>query len=227
METRTPASASPRFDIDARGIGWVTFDDPDRKVNVLTEEVMLHLARVVNAARDAAIQGRTRVVVVWSGKSDSFLAGADVDAIAALEDPAEAERAIRLGQAVFGEIEKLPVPTVCAIHGVCVGGGVELALACRHRVLSDSPRTRIAFPEVLLGILPAWGGTTRLPRLVGLRASLDLLLTGKQADVRIARRIGFASEVFPASLFRAKVEEHALRTLTLPASPPRPRRTLP
>ncbi|MHB1194585.1 MAG: 3-hydroxyacyl-CoA dehydrogenase NAD-binding domain-containing protein [Longimicrobiales bacterium] len=226
MEILKSAAANPDFEIDSRGVGWITLDDPERKVNVLTEDVMRRLARVVETARTAAIDGRARVVVVRSGKRDSFLAGADVDAIAALEDPGEAERAIRVGQAVFAEIEKLPVPTVCAIHGACVGGGLELALACRHRVASDSPRTRLAFPEVLLGILPAWGGTTRLPRLIGLQASLDLLLTGKQVDARKARRIGLVSEVFPAPLFREKVAEYALGTLGRPAGEPRPKRGL-
>ncbi len=226
MQIPKPATANPDFEIDAREIGWITLDDPERNVNVLTDEVMRRLARVVDTARDAAIQGRARVIVVWSGKSDSFLAGADVDAIAALEDPGEAERAIRVGQAVFMAIEKLPVPTVCAIHGTCVGGGVELALACRHRVASDSLRTSIAFPEVLLGILPAWGGTTRLPRLVGLQASLDILLTGKQMDAHTARRIGLVSEIFPVPLFREKVAEYALRTLMLPAKASRPKRRL-
>lgn len=226
METPRPASANPDLEIDARGIGWITFDDPDRKVNVLTEDVMRRLARVVEAVRDAAVHGRVRVAVVWSGKAGSFLAGADLDAIAALEDPGEAERAIRVGQAVFGEVEKLPVPTVCAVHGICVGGGVELALACRHRVASDSPRTRFAFPEVQLGILPAWGGTTRLPRLIGLQASLDLLLTGRRIDALRARRIGLVSAILPTPLFREKVAEYALGTLALPRGAARHERGL-
>jgi 3-hydroxyacyl-CoA dehydrogenase/enoyl-CoA hydratase/3-hydroxybutyryl-CoA epimerase len=226
MEILKAVSAGPVLDIDARGIGWITFDDPGRKVNVLTADVMHRLARAVEAARKAAVQGRVRVLVIRSGKSDSFLAGADLDAIAALEDPGEAERAIRLGQAVFGEVERLPVPTVCAIHGDCLGGGLELALACRHRVASDSPRPGLAFPEVLLGILPAWGGTTRLPRLVGLQASLDILLTGKEMGAHAARRIGLVSEVFPVPSFQETVAEFALHALALPARTSRPKRGL-
>lgn len=210
MVSPTPAAPTPHLDIDPRGIGWITFADPDRKLNVLGEEVMHRFVKAVEAAREAALTGRVRVVVVRSGKADSFLAGADVDAIAALEDPLDAERKIRMGQAVFGALEKLPIPTVAAIHGICVGGGTELALACRYRVVSDDPRTRIGLPEVMLGILPAWGGTTRLPRLVGLRASLDLLLTGKLVDARKARKIGLADEILPAGGFHERVAAFAL-----------------
>ena len=224
METPTPTASNPGFEVDARGIGWITLDDPERKLNVLTEDVMRRFARIVESIHAMALQGRVRVVVVRSGKPDSFVAGADVEAIAALEDPMDAERKIRMGQAIFTELEKLSIPTVAAIHGVCVGGGVELALACRHRVVSDSPKTRIGLPEVLLGILPAWGGTTRLPRLIGLQASLDLLLTGKQIDARKARKIGFAAEVFPSGLFHEEVAGFALGTLDPTAGTSRPKR---
>ncbi len=222
MHEAKPASPSPTLRIDERGIGWITFDDPDRKVNVLTEGVMARLAEVVEETRQAAESGRVKVVVVWSGKADSCIAGADVDAIASIEDPVEAERKVRRGQEIFVAVERLRVPTVAAIHGACVGGGVELALACRHRVLSDSRKTRIGLPEVQLGILPAWGGTTRLPRLVGLPAALDLLLTGKLVDARKARRIGFAGDVLPAEQFAERVADFALRTLDLPEGASRP-----
>jgi 3-hydroxyacyl-CoA dehydrogenase/enoyl-CoA hydratase/3-hydroxybutyryl-CoA epimerase len=226
MDALAPAGTNPSFEIDDRGIGWITFDDPDRKLNVLSEDVMRRLARIIESAHEGAIQGRVRVVVIRSGKPDSFLAGADVDAIAALDDPQDAERKIRVGQAIFMELESLPVPSVAAIHGVCVGGGVEMALACRHRLLSDSPRSRIALPEVMLGILPAWGGTTRLPRLVGLPAALDLLLTGKQIDSRKAKKIGFATDVLPADLFHEAVAAFALQAVDMPPGASRPRRTL-
>ncbi len=224
MDEAKPVSPSPTLEIDERGIGWIIFDDPDRKLNVLTEAVMTRLADVVEETRRAAESGRVKVVVVRSGKPDSCIAGADVDAIASIEDPAEAERAIRRGQEIFLAVERLPIPTVAAIHGVCVGGGTELALSCRHRVLSDSPKTRIGLPEVQLGILPAWGGTTRLPRLVGLPAALDLLLTGKLIDARKARRIGFAGEILPAEQFSQRVAAFALRALDLSPGASRPRK---
>jgi len=226
MDTAPATSPSPTFEIDERGIGWITFDDPERKLNVLTEGVMARLATAVEEGRRAAEAGRVKVVVVRSGKDDSFIAGADVDAIAALEDPVEAERKIHRGQEVFTAVERLPVPTVAAIHGVCVGGGVELALACTHRVLSDSPKTRIGLPEVQLGILPAWGGTTRLPRLIGLQAALDLLLTGKLVDAHKAGRIGFAGDILPAGQFHDRVVAFALGAIDLPPGASRPHRSV-
>jgi len=225
METAKPA-ASPTLSIDERGIGWVTFDDPDRSVNLLTEPVMKRLADVVDDLRTGAESGRVRVVVFRSGKRGTFIAGADVGAIEAIEDPGVAETAIRLGQAVFMDVERLPVPTVAAIDGICVGGGLELALACTHRVVSDSDKTRLGLPEVQLGILPAWGGTTRLPRLIGLRPALDLLLTGKQIDTRKAMRIGLVGRVLPAEMFADQVPAFALETLELPAGSSRPGRRL-
>ncbi|MFQ5537000.1 MAG: 3-hydroxyacyl-CoA dehydrogenase NAD-binding domain-containing protein [Gemmatimonadota bacterium] len=226
MSSPATTAATPRFRIDDEGLGWITFDDPDRKLNVLAEPVMRRLAEVIEEARAAAEAGRVRAVVVHSGKPDSFMAGADIDAIAELEDPHEAETKVRMGQATFSALANLPVPTVAAVHGVCVGGGTEIALACTHRVLSDSPRTRVSLPEVQLGILPAWGGTTRLPRLVGLQAALDLLLTGKAMDARKARRIGFAREVFPAGIFLEQATEFARRAAGMPRHPSRRRKSL-
>lgn len=206
-----PTSVSPAFEIDGDGIGWIVFDDPDRALNVLTEPVMLRLGQALDEARRAGREGRAKVVVFRSAKEASFIAGADVDAIADLEDPVLAESKVKMGQVVFQDAASLPVPTVAAIHGVCLGGGLELALACTHRVVSDHPKTRLGLPEVMLGILPAWGGTTRLPRLVGLQAALDLLLTGKQIDPGKARRIGLVREIFPAALFHEQVRGFARR----------------
>ncbi len=210
-------SASPTFEVDPRGIGWITFDDPDRRANVLTEPVMERLALALTEARSAAADDRIEVVVVRSGKSGSFIVGADVDAIAEITDAQVAEARIREGQAIYMELETLPVPTVAAIHGTCMGGGTELSLACTHRVVSDDDRTKIGLPEVQLGILPAWGGTTRLPRLIGLRPALDLLLTGKPMNARKAERVGFAGQVVPADLFEEAVADFALGAKDLPA----------
>jgi len=210
---------NPTLEIDADAVGWLTFDDPDRPVNVLTEGVMTRLGEALSEAHAAAREARLRALVIRSGKPQSFIAGADIDAIGGIEDPVVAEEQIKLGQGIFNDIAALPVPTVAAIHGFCVGGGVEMALACDHRVLSDWKKTSMALPEVQLGILPAWGGTTRLPRLVGLQAALDLLLTGKKVDARKAKRIGLATEVLPADLFDEKIRGFALqlaRTSTRP-----------
>jgi 3-hydroxyacyl-CoA dehydrogenase/enoyl-CoA hydratase/3-hydroxybutyryl-CoA epimerase len=202
---------NPSFEVDSDKIGWITFDDPDRPLNVLTEPVMRRLGEALDEARAAGREGRAAVVVIRSMKADSFIAGADIDAIAAITDRDVAESKIRLGQAVFNDIASLPIPTVAAIHGACVGGGLELALACSFRILSDSKKTGLQFPEVMLGILPAWGGTTRLPRLVGLQASLDMLLTGRRTDAQKAKRMGIAAEVVPEALFAPKVRDFALK----------------
>ncbi len=215
-ESPSRASVSPTLEIDSDGIGWITFDDAERSLNILAEPVMRRFAETLDSARAAGREGQIKVVVIRSGKTDSFIAGADVDQIAQLEDPSDAERKIRLGQAIFMAVETLPVPTVAAVHGVCLGGGVELALACTHRLLSDSKKTKIGLPEVMLGILPAWGGTSRLPRLVGLQAALDLLLTGKQIDSRKARQIGFAGEVYPEHIFESMVRDFALKVCGRP-----------
>ena len=184
----------------------MTFDDPDRGQNVLTREVLETLENAVAEAEDAAASGTLRALIFRSAKPHSFIAGADVNAIAAVDDSREGAEAARQGQALFGRIAALPAPTVAAIRGICLGGGTELALACDHRVADDGDRTRIGLPEVRLGILPAWGGTTRLPRLVGLSAALDLILTGKPARVSKARRIGLVDRVLP----RQQFEEHCL-----------------
>ena len=192
-----PHTPSPAFEVDADRIGWITFDDPDRPLNVLTEQVMLRFREALAEAREAAQAGRVGAIVIRSGKPDSFIAGADIDVIGGVQDPVLAEQQVIVGQRIYDELAALSVPTVAAIHGVCVGGGLEMSLACDHRVVTDSKKTRLALPEVQLGILPAWGGTTRLPRLVGLQAALDLLLTGRRIDAARARRIGLASSVVP------------------------------
>ncbi|MCY4398926.1 MAG: 3-hydroxyacyl-CoA dehydrogenase NAD-binding domain-containing protein [Gemmatimonadetes bacterium] len=198
---------NPRLDIDADGVGRITFSDPARPHNVLTAEVLRDLDSVVAEAAEAAGKGTLRALMVRSGKPGSFIAGADVNAIAAFAESGDRQagsEAVRQGQALFERIAALPVPTVAAIQGITLGGGTEVALACDYRVSDDGDGTRIGLPEVQLGIFPAWGGTTRLPRLVGLRAALDLMLTGKAARTSKAKRIGLVDQVFPAAQFEER-----------------------
>ena len=209
MKTSHPNAPNPSLSVGEDRIAWITFDDPGRKVNVLAEDVMTRFGELLDEVQGLARQGRLVALVLWSGKG-GFIAGADVKAIEAVGDPVEGAEASRFGQAIFGALDTLAVPSIAAIHGICLGGGVEMALACSHRVASDSPCTRLGLPEVQLGILPAWGGTSRLARLVGLGASLDLLLTGRQVSVSKARRIGLVDEVLPADLFRDQVAAFAL-----------------
>jgi 3-hydroxyacyl-CoA dehydrogenase/enoyl-CoA hydratase/3-hydroxybutyryl-CoA epimerase len=203
----SPPHDNPKLSIDEHGIGWVVLDDPERKMNVLTEPIMRRLSELTEEVNRLAAAGQIRAVVFVSGKPGSFVAGADVDAIAQIHDAAKAETAIRLGQAIFMDVEHITVPTIAAIDGICLGGGTELSLSCRHRVASDSPKTRIGLPEVQLGIIPAWGGTTRLPRLVGLQNALPILLTGEPVSASKAKRIGLVDEVLPAQGFRERVRD--------------------
>ncbi len=200
---------NPRLDIDSAGVGLVTFRDPDRGQNVLTLEVMEALESLVGEAEEAAASGVLRALLFRSAKPGSFIAGADVNAIAAVEDGREGVEAAREGQALFGRIASLGVPTMAAIQGTCLGGGTELALSCDYRVAADDDRTRIGLPEVQLGILPAWGGTTRLPRLVGLSAALGVILTGKALRTSRARRIGLVHRVLPHRQFEERSLEMA------------------
>ena len=192
---------NPRFRIGADGVGEIAFDDPRRSQNVLTKEVMERLDDALAEAEAAVAQGALRALLLTSAKPRSFIAGADVSAIAAVTDADAGEREVRAGQALFSRLAALPVPTVAAVRGVCLGGGTELALACDWRVAASGDDTQLGLPEVQLGILPAWGGTTRLPRLVGLRAALGLLLSGKPASVSKAKRIGLVDQVFPVEQF--------------------------
>lgn len=219
--TSVSASENPALTIDPDGVGWVTFDAPDRTHNVLDESVMTVLGQRLEEARAAAERDELHTLVFISAKPAGFIAGADIEAIAGITDPEDAERKARQGQELFQRIADLPFVTIAAIHGICVGGGLELALACRYRVGSAHADTRLGLPEVQLGILPGWGGTTRLPRLVGLQASLDLLLSGNPVRAEKARRIGLLDDVVPAPGFRAQVQTYARARRE--ATPPMPR----
>ncbi|HLN59566.1 MAG TPA: enoyl-CoA hydratase-related protein, partial [Thermoanaerobaculia bacterium] len=175
--------SSFQFDIEEDGLGILTFDRPGEKVNTFSREVFEEFSDVlVGLARETRLKG----LLIRSGKPGTFIAGADVKEFVGLPAARIREGSAR-GQALFEQLARLPVPTIAAINGTCLGGGTELALACDYRVMSDAPKAKIGLPEVQLGIFPAWGGCTRLPRLVGLAAALDLILTGKQLDAKRAR----------------------------------------
>jgi 3-hydroxyacyl-CoA dehydrogenase/enoyl-CoA hydratase/3-hydroxybutyryl-CoA epimerase len=203
-----------RIERPERGIAHLVMDDPARKVNVLDEAAIGDLEAVLGELEGA---GDLEGVVVRSGKPGSFIAGADVQAIGALTDRAAVHALVRRAHAAFGRIAALPCPTVAAIDGICLGGGTELALACDSRVASEEERTQIGLPETLLGIIPGFGGSTRLPRLVGLSAALDLILTGRSLDARRAEKMGLIARAAPA----VWLVEHAHRRLAELAKRPR------
>jgi 3-hydroxyacyl-CoA dehydrogenase/enoyl-CoA hydratase/3-hydroxybutyryl-CoA epimerase len=167
-------------------------DVPGRSVNVLTRQM---LADLDNALAALEKQPRLPVVVVRSGKKTGFLAGADLAEFVAIRTADEARNVSEAGQKVFSRLEKLSGPTVAVIHGPALGGGLELALACDYRLVYDRPDTQLGLPEVELGLLPAWGGTVRLPRIIGLEPALQVILGGKRLDAKEAKALGLADEV--------------------------------
>jgi 3-hydroxyacyl-CoA dehydrogenase/enoyl-CoA hydratase/3-hydroxybutyryl-CoA epimerase len=179
----------------ADGLAVLLFDRPQEKVNTLGAPAVAVLEILVEQlARDDKVKG----LIVASAKPGSFIAGADVHEIQGLRSTQEAESASRKGQRLFDNLEALPFPVVAAINGTCLGGGTELALACHFRVAADEPRTEIGLPEVRLGILPGWGGTQRLPRVVGLPKALDMILAGRTLNARKAIRAGLVDAIAPA-----------------------------
>ncbi len=190
------------------GVARVEIDLPGAKVNKLTTAWMTEFELLLDRLRTAE---RVRAVVLASAKPDTFIAGADIDEIEALESLEQARDKSSFGQRVFDKLEELGKPVVAAIHGACLGGGCELVLACHHRLASDDPATRLGLPEVQLGIVPGFGGTQRLPRVVGLEAALDLILTGKQLDARQAFKFGLVDGIVYRALLVEEARRAALR----------------
>lgn len=201
--------------IGADRLATLTFDLPGKKVNVFGRPALAELEHVLD---ELAARRDIGCLVLLSGKPASFIAGADVDEIARVTDPVEAEAGSRIGHRLFGAWAELPFPTVAAIRGVALGGGTEIALASTWRVASDRADTRIGLPEVRLGIVPAWGGSTRLPRLIGIAAALDLILTGKTVSGRQALKLGLVDALLPDARFLDLVRDFAReRMLAAPA----------
>ena len=190
-----------RLEAHASGIALVWFDDPARKVNLLDSESLAALRRVLDSLRQRSDSAYPRAFVLLSAKEEQFIAGADVAEFDRITSSSDAEAKAREAQQLFEEFSALPYPTVAAINGPCLGGGAELALAMRHRIASNSRKVSIGLPEVQLGILPGFGGTQRLPRLIGLVPAMDLLLTGRSLDSRRAYRIGLVDAVLPHERF--------------------------
>jgi 3-hydroxyacyl-CoA dehydrogenase/enoyl-CoA hydratase/3-hydroxybutyryl-CoA epimerase len=172
-----------RLETDAEGIAWLTLDKADASANSLGSEMMREADEVLRQLEASPPRG----VVIRSGKRSGFVAGADINEFTTLQDVAQAERLVKAGQSVIDRFEALPCPTVAAIEGFALGGGLELALACTYRVAVGNDRLTLGFPEVLLGIHPGFGGTVRSVRLIGASAALDLMLTGR--NVRGAKAL--------------------------------------
>jgi 3-hydroxyacyl-CoA dehydrogenase / enoyl-CoA hydratase / 3-hydroxybutyryl-CoA epimerase len=210
MNGTSEDQAALALEISSDGVAWLVFDRPDARFNILSSGVMRRLDQLLGEIEEGARGGGIRAVVVRSGKDGSFIAGANVDEIAGVTDAAVAREGAARGQAVFLRLDRLPVPTVAAIDGICLGGGLELSLACDVRIASDRRETKLGLPEVRLGIIPGWGGTTRLPRVIGLSDALGMILTGTNVSARKAQRIGLIAERMHAAVLYDRARALAL-----------------
>ncbi|MGH8818146.1 MAG: enoyl-CoA hydratase-related protein, partial [Achromobacter pestifer] len=177
-----------RLERDADGLAWLTFDRAGSAVNALSADTMTELAVVLDALDAAPPKG----LIIQSGKATGFIVGADVNEFASLDTPEQARALVARGWNLFKRLAAVRYPTLALIQGHCLGGGLELALACRYRLVTDQPGTSLALPEVMLGIFPGWGGMLRLPQVIGAPAALDMMLTGRGADARRAAALGLA-----------------------------------
>ena len=188
------------------GVAIVTFDLPNESVNKLNRAVKDEFVALVSQLeRDSTVSA----AVLISGKPDVWIAGADIEEFLELKTAADAERLSRDGQMLLDSLERLRVPIIAAIHGACLGGGLETALACRYRIATDHPKTVLGLPEVQLGLIPGAGGTQRLPRKIGLTNGLDLILTGRNVRGKKALQLGVIDELVHPSILRSVAIQRA------------------
>lgn len=207
IEKQEQASSPFTFEVDTQGIGVLTFAVPGSKPNTLSIALFESLPPLMETISKTP---NLRAIVFRSGKPDMFIAGADLEDLVRIPTAAEATRLSSEAHKVMARFEEMHVPIVCAIHGMCMGGGTELALACHYRVATDDPKTVIALPEVKLGLLPGAGGCQRLPRLVGLLNALDMILPGKNVYPKKALQIGLVDEVCPNAILLDVAKKAAL-----------------
>ena len=208
------ASGSWTLARDAESLAWLTIDKPGTSANVLSSGVLAELDGLLAALE----RDRPRGVVVISAKKSGFIAGADIREFTGITDAASGYELIHRGQEVLNRLSRLPCPSVAAIHGFALGGGLELALACRYRVGVADDRLSLGLPEVQLGIHPGFGGTVRSVRTLGVRPAMEMMLTGKPVRAAEARRLGLVDRLVPEAELRSAARE---LLLAAPAPPPR------
>lgn len=194
-----------QLNLDKQGIAWLTFDQADSAVNTLSGDTLAELDQALATCEEMPPAG----LAIRSGKASGFLAGADVKGFAGMVDTAVCAALIRNTQAILLRLERLPCPSLAMIHGFCLGGGLELALACTYRIATDDRKTRLGFPEVRLGIFPGFGGTARSLPLIGHLRAMDLMLSGRQLSGRAAKASGLVDDFVP----RRQLEAAARRLL--------------
>lgn len=183
------------FTVDFEGLGWLTIDTPKSPVNTLSREAITELDTIVTAIEGMVPAGELKGVILVSAKDSGFIAGADVTEFDDMADPGVLTGALNRTHKLFDRIEALKVPVVAAIHGFCLGGGLELALCCRYRIAVNDEATRIGFPEVNLGIFPGFGGTGRSIRQAGPVDAMQIMLTGKMLRAKQARGLGLVDKL--------------------------------
>ncbi len=201
-----------KLERDADGVAWAILDTADSSTNTLGAAVMHELGLILDACEQQPPKG----LVFTSAKEAGFIAGANIEEFTSADTPEKARTLVQRGWDAYNRLAAVRYPTLALVRGHCMGGGMELALACRYRIAVDEPGTKFALPEVMLGIVPGWGGMLRLPQLVGPAAAMDMMLTGKNIDARRAKKMGLADDCVPP-----RVMENAARLLVLSGKPPR------
>ncbi|MBE2210174.1 MAG: enoyl-CoA hydratase/isomerase family protein [Xanthomonadaceae bacterium] len=194
------------------GVLVLAFDRADASVNAFSQDALIELDTLLERIALEPPKG----VVIASAKKSGFIAGADLKEFAEFDVKGTVNDAIRRGQTVFQKLNRLPCPTAAAIHGFCMGGGTEISLACRYRAASTDPSTRIGLPEVKLGIFPGWGGSVRLPRLIGAPAAFDLMLTGRSVSASAAKAMGLVDKTAEPATLEDTAAQLALRGIKRP-----------
>ncbi len=198
--------AATKLELDQKGIARLIIDTPGSRFNVIGPDVF---REINDRIEEVAANSDVRALLILSGKADNFVAGADIKTLATITTIEEGRELSAQAQSVFDNLENLSVPKLCAIHGVCLGGGLEMALATDYRLISEDSSTALALPEVQIGLIPGAGGTQRLPRLIGLPDALDMILTGRKIRPHKARKIGLADEVVPVEILEQRAMEAA------------------
>jgi 3-hydroxyacyl-CoA dehydrogenase/enoyl-CoA hydratase/3-hydroxybutyryl-CoA epimerase len=204
-----------QLEVDAQGVAWATLNKAGESTNSLSSLVMDELSQLLDQLDRSPPKG----LIFRSGKAAGFIAGADIQEFTRLDTPQKGIELVSRGWQLFNRLAGVSYPTLALVRGHCLGGGLELALACRYLLAVDEPSTRMGLPEVMLGIVPGWGGMLRLPERIGPQAALDMMLTGKTIDASKARRLGLADDCVPP-----RVMDSAAALLVLANQP---RRRLP
>ncbi len=192
------------MNLDERGIATFTFDRDDGKPNMLTEAVVVELERLIREAADA---DDLRGILITATPETGFIAGADVNAIAEMFSREKVLEVCEIAQRTFGQLRNFPVPVVAAINGVCLGGGLELALACKYRLVADDRSIQLGLPETQLGIIPGFGGSVRLPRLIGFQRAIELVTSARRLMPQQALKMGVVDEVVPPELLISRARQ--------------------